>query len=438
MRGKPHVLIAGAGIGGLTAALALLRRGYRVDVYEQATELKEVGAGVQVSANGTRALFDLGVGEALRALACEPREKEIRLWNTGQAWKLFDVGPTSVARWGYPYFTLYRPDLLNALVDAVRRAAPEAIHLNRKCVGYTLEGAGAGAREDVRGGAREGVRESAREDKHEGGEESAREDHREGGPVCLRFADGGQASGDVLIGADGVHSKIRAQLWGADAPRFTGCMAWRGIVPMDRLPPRLARIVGTNWIGPGGHVVHYPLHGGEVMNFVGVVERDDWQVESWSVRGTHAECLGDFAGWHADVQTLIRNIATPYKWALMGREPMARWSQGPVTLLGDACHPTLPFMAQGAVMAIEDGVILARALERYADIALALTHYEDARRERTARVVQGSTANAKRFHSQSLSSAGEAEAYIAREFSEARVKERYDWLFEYDVNQAPV
>lgn len=395
---KPHVLIAGAGIGGLTAALALMQRGYQVDLYEQASELKEVGAGVQISANGNRALFSLGLEEDLRPLACEPREKEVRLWNTGQAWKLFDVGPTSVARFGFPYYTMYRPDLLDALVAGVRRAAPQAIHLGRKATGFT----------------------------------------EEAGRVTLHFADGGSATGDLLIGADGVHSKVRAQLWGADAPKFTGCVAWRGIVPMHKLPSHLARLVGTNWLGPGGHVVHYPLHGGEVMNFVGVIERDDWQVESWSVRGSHEECLRDFAGWHEDVQTLIRNIGTPYKWALMGREPMARWSQGRVTLLGDACHPTLPFMAQGAVMAIEDGVVLARALDAYAEIPTALEHYEAARHERTARVVHGSNANAKRFHSQSLSTTEEARAYLDREFNEQKVKERYDWLFEYDVTRAPI
>jgi salicylate hydroxylase len=395
---KPHVLIAGAGIGGLTAALALMQRGYTVDLYEQASELKEVGAGVQISANGNRALFSLGLEEDLRPLACEPREKEVRLWNSGQAWKLFDVGPTSVARFGFPYYTMYRPDLLDALVAGVRRASPDAIHLGRKATGFT----------------------------------------EEAGRVTLHFADGGSATGDLLVGADGVHSKIRAQLWGADAPKFTGCVAWRGIVPMSRLPAHLARLVGTNWLGPGGHVVHYPLHGGEVMNFVGVIERDDWQVESWSVRGSHEECLRDFAGWHEDVRTLIRNIGTPYKWALMGREPMARWSRGRVTLLGDACHPTLPFMAQGAVMAIEDGVVLARALDAYTDISMALEHYEAARHERTARVVHGSNANAKRFHSQSLSTAQEAKAYLDREFNEERVKERYDWLFEYDVTSAPI
>ena len=395
---RPHVLIAGGGIGGLTAALALLRMGIDVDVYEQAAELREVGAGVQLSANGTRALYALGVGESLKALSCEAMGKEIRLWSTGQTWKLFDLGAASNERYGFPYFTVYRPDLLEVLASAVRREKPDALHLATKCTGFTQA------------------------------------DDR----VTLHF-DRGAATGDALIGADGVHSRIREQLFGADQPEFTGLMAWRGTLPMNRLPAHMARLVGTNWIGPGGHVVHYPLHRGELMNFVGVVERADWRIESWSARGTTAKLTHDYLGWHDDVHAMIRSIPAPFKWALMSRLPLERWTVGCVTLLGDACHPTLPFLAQGAVMAIEDGYVVARALKEYgADVRLALERYESARRDRTARMVRGFADNTQRFHNRRLAEQAEAERYIAQEWAEERVSDRYEWLFRYDVTTVAI
>jgi salicylate hydroxylase len=392
----PHVLIAGAGIGGLTAALALLKRGVDVDVYEQATELKEVGAGVQLSANGTRVLHLLGVAEALRALSCEAVGKEVRLWSTGETWKLFDLGAESIARYGFPYFTVYRPDLLAVLSEEVRREKSDAIHLGMKVTGFT-----------------------------------------QGSRVKLQF-ENREAEGDALIGADGVHSRIRQALFGPDKPAFTGNIAWRGIAPMEALPARMARLVGTNWIGPGGHIVHYPLRGGTLMNFVGIRERSDWQTESWSTRGTTEEVLADFRGWNEDIQSLIRNLATPYKWALMVRKPMPRWSVGRVTLLGDACHSMLPMLAQGAVMAIEDGYILARCLSEGADVPAALARYEEARRERTRKVVEGSAANAQRFHNPQLADPVEAKKYVDREWDQSRIAERYEWLFRYDVTQVAV
>ncbi|MBP0495461.1 FAD-dependent monooxygenase [Pararoseomonas indoligenes] len=394
-----RILIAGGGIGGLTAALALLQRGFEVQVFEQASELREVGAGVQISANGSRALHALGIGEAVEREACEASGKEIRLWSSGQTWKLFDLGAESVARYGHPYYTVYRPDLHGALAEAVRRAAPDTIRLGARVASFAQDGEG----------------------------------------VTLDLADGSKVRGDALIGADGIHSRIRHGLFGEDRARFSGMLAWRGVIPMDALPPHMRRTVATNWIGPGRHVVHYPLHHGELMNFVGIVERSDWQVESWTERGTTEELAADFAGWHEDVHAMIRAIEVPYKWALMLRPPLERWTEGRVTLLGDACHPTLPMMAQGAVQAIEDGFVLGRALEAGSEnIPAALLRYEEARRERTNRMVVASAENAARFHNPALAEAAGAQAYVDREWAEERVRERYDWLFRYRVDEVAV
>ncbi|MCW5773353.1 MAG: FAD-dependent monooxygenase [Rhodospirillaceae bacterium] len=397
MARTPRILVAGAGIGGLTAALALQARGFAVRVFEQAPALREVGAGLQLSANGTRVLHALGLADALRAIAWVPEGKEVRLWNTGETWPLFDLGGVSVARYGFPYYMVHRADLHDLLADAVRRRDPEAIRLGARADGFDQDASG----------------------------------------VRLRLHGGDTVAGEALIGADGVHSRLRQALFGADKPAFTGCMAWRGTIPAEKLPAGLARPVGTNWVGPGGHIVHYFMRRGELFNFVGVRERSDWTIESWTTAGTVEECLADFAGWHPDIQAAIRQIETPYKWALMTREPMPRWCIGRVGLLGDACHSMLPFLAQGANMAIEDGYVLATCLAAArGDMAAGLAAYEAERKERTARTVRGSAANTSLFHSPMLAGREAAQRFVAENWHPDRIRERYEWLFTYDATRA--
>lgn len=398
MTNSTKILIAGGGIGGMAAALSLLRRGYQVEVYEQAPELGEVGAGVQISPNGARALDALGVFDTLRAASCAPRRKEFRLWNTGRSWPMFDLGPLAIEKYGYPYLTVYRPDLLGTLVDAVRAIAPECIHL------------GAAVKDVTNLPDR----------------------------VELHLTDGRTVTGDILVGADGVRSTVRKSLFGDDETNFTGMIAWRAVIPMERLPERLREMVGWTWIGPGGHLVNYPLRGGKLMNMIGTIERDDWQVESWYEQGSIDECARDFAGWHEDVQTMIRAAPAVMKWAFMERPPRQKWSEGRSTLLGDACHATLPFLAQGAVMSIEDGVVLGRCIDAFPDPVEALKRYEAARVERTSKMVRGAKENTARFHETALATEEGAVKYMGSEWSRDPITERYDWLYRYDVMTAEI
>jgi salicylate hydroxylase len=388
------VVVVGAGIGGLTAALALLERGIDVEVYEQSNELKEVGAGIQISSNGTRVLFALGLEAAFARVQVRPERRELRHWSTGETWNWFDLGDKNVERFGTPHLMLHRADLHDLLANAVRAKKRDAIALNKRCVTVGSQA----------------------------------------GHADATFADDSTVRAAYVIGADGIHSTVRVCLFGPSKPIFTGCIAWRGLIPMEKLPSRLARMVGTNWLGPRGNVLHYPVRRGEIMNFVSTSEREDWKIESWATVGTNAELRNDFRDWHPDVQVMIDQIETPYKWALMIREPMPAWSKGRVTLLGDACHPTLPFLGQGGVMAIEDGYVLAACLDKYFTAPeLALARYEAIRRERTAMVVRKASENKASAFAPALADKERVAEEVAREWQQVRLRERMEWLYNYDA-----
>jgi salicylate hydroxylase len=395
---RAHVLIAGAGIGGLSAALALLERGMKVSVFERVAELKEIGAGFHCTPNGTRVLQALGLQSQIDSVGVRLGERDIRLWNTGRSWNLAAHGAESEKRYGAPYMTFHRGDLHGILARGVLRRQPDAVRLNSSVVAFS-------------------------------------QDDRQ---VTIRLESGSTVAGDALIGADGVHSTLRKQLFGPDNARFTGEIAWRGLIPVGRLPERMRGRVTSNWIGPHGSVTVYPVRRGELVNFVGLVERDDWRVESWIEQGTHAECERDFRGWHEDIVTLIRNIETPFKWGLFLREPQKRWSSGRVTLLGDACHAMVPYLGQGANSALEDACVLARCLEADADVARALARYEKARRARATELVLRSSQQSRRIHDPVLGDPQKAVAYIEENWAPEKIRGRYDWIFDYDATTAPI
>ena len=383
------VLIAGGGIGGLCAALSLARQGFEVEVLERAAKFGEIGAGIQLGPNCTRVLFDLGLEEALGDLSFRPQGSEIRHWKSGRVITSSPLGDSVQQRYGYPYLHIHRADLLDLLVDSVGDEPGITLHRASEVTGIT------------RGGT--GVSVTTRAGKH--------------------------FEADLLVGADGIHSVVREHLFGREKPTFTGNIAWRALVPSGRLPAGLVRSMATLWWGPGAHFVHYYVRRGELVNWVCVKEKKGWEIESWQERGDYRELKQDFKGWHSDLQLLIDNADRDslYKWALFDRPPMPVWGRGRITLLGDACHPTLPFMAQGAAMAIEDGAVLARCLSGAASYEESLGAYGSLRRSRTADVQRGSRRNGRVFH---LRGPG---AWLRDRVAPRAQSNAEDWLFRYDA-----
>jgi len=355
MNTPTRIAVVGGGLGGLTAGLALLARGFDVTLYEQAQALGEIGAGVQLAPNAMKVLMELGLEKQVIAASFEPDAHVVRNWKTGRETARTPMKGIYHDEFGAGYYTFHRADLHAVLVDAFPASR---IRLGAKCIGVT----------NVHGGAR------------------------------LSFADGSQVETDVVVGADGIHSVVRETLFGPQAPRFTGVVCWRGLVPADRVAPGIVSRDMTAWFGPHSTIVTYFVRGGELVNWAAFFEQD-WRQESWRIEGDKAEVLQTYRDWHPSINQLVDETDKLYKWAVFDRDPLVQWTQGRATLLGDSAHPMLPYLAQGACMAVEDGYALAAALAKQpGDVDAALLAYEAERRPRTSRVQLASRARARINH----------------------------------------
>jgi salicylate hydroxylase len=383
-----NIVIVGAGIGGLACAASLLQRGHQVRVYEQSPQLTEIGAGIQMSANAVKVLDSLGLRSHLDATGVRPKAFEFRRFDTGEMLHRMPLGDLHEQKYGVPYFQIHRGDLHQGLLKAVLNLDAQAVVLNAKV---------AAVHEDVNS-------------------------------ASIQFEDGTTVSGDLVVGADGIKSVVRKHVIGADQPVFTGQVAWRCLVPIEKIAPELRTdILSTIWCGPKNHAVTYYLRRGEILNFVGCVERPS-EEESWTAIRPWEELDADYTGWHPMVRAIIETVDRQecFRWALNNRTPGTVWSTQRVTMLGDAVHSTLPYMAQGAAMAIEDAAVLARAIELDAPMAERLHIYEQHRAPRTARVVLESTEMGELYH------IGNAEE-MRQAFHDRNIaKSRNEWLYPYD------
>ncbi|MFJ7219294.1 FAD-dependent monooxygenase [Amycolatopsis sp. NPDC098790] len=382
MRAEPEIAVIGGGIGGLATAAFLHRAGLRSTVYEQARELKEVGAGLVAAPNLARLLREL---DALPADAvCLDIGWEFRRWQDGTVLSSEDLRESCEALYGERTYTVHRADLLAALASAL---PADTVRLGKRCVSV-----------------------------------------EEGERTKVRFADGSSAAADVVIGADGVHSTVRAALFEAAPPAYSGLCAFRALVPASDAPSLARRRAQTLWIGPGHHLVHYPVSGGRLVNLVAFAPAGEFSVESWTATATAEEFLAEFDGWDPRLVELIRAGGTPGRWALLDRPPLERWSRGRVTLLGDAAHPMFPFFGQGAAQSVEDAAVLARCLASLSPVD-ALRRYEVLRMPRTAQLQVASRGRAEVNH------LPDGSAQVARDAAFAVGDPLRDnaWIYGYDA-----
>lgn len=408
MAAERTALIAGGGIAGLAAATALARAGWAVRVFERAPVIAEVGAGLQMSPNATKVLRWLGVLDAVEAAAVAPEAAEMRDGRTGAVVFRAALGERARHRWGAPYLHIHRADLHRILLDAAE-AAGAALETGLAVTDYAMRS--------------EGVRATI-----EPAEGADRSD-----PASSRVE-----TAALLIGADGIRSAMRRGLNGPEEPRFTGQIAWRATIPVERLPEGLVPPKATVWTGPGRHVVTYLLRRGALANLVAVEEADDWREEGWSAKGDPALLRARFAGWHSDVTRLLDAVEETFRWALFTRPEQVRWVDGRLALIGDAAHPMLPFLAQGAAMALEDVAVLTGALaSRPATargIEAALMAYETARWGRVTRVQARSAANGRLYHRRSGvgRAAVRAPMAVAGVLAPGLLTRQLDWLYGHD------
>jgi salicylate hydroxylase len=355
MTRKLRVGVVGGGIGGVALTNALAQRGIEVHAFERTSAFGEIGAGIQVTPNAVKVLEALGLGEALRKVAFLPEAIVGRNWDTSKEIFRIPLADECPRLYNAPFFHVHRADLHQLLVDALPRGVAS---LSSPCV-------------DIR---------------------------QSGNSAAAIFADGSEFEADLIVGADGVRSTVRNKLFGDDAPKFTGNMCFRAVVPVDE-PFDFVSPDSSFWLGPKSHIVTYYVRRGQAVNIVAVNETAEWVEESWNAPSTREELLAAFAGWHPNIMQLFDRVDSVFKWGLFDRDPMTTWSKGRITLLGDASHPMLPFLSQGAAMAIEDGYVLARSLAGHGtDVAAALRDYEAERIPRTSRVQLESRERGRTYH----------------------------------------
>ena len=383
-----EVAVVGGGIGGLAAAISLLQAGLDVHVLEQSRAMREVGAGLQVSPNASRVLHRLGLADKLAKLGVRPSAFHQRRWQDGRTLLKTPLADAVVNAFGHPHYQSHRGDVLAMLVAAF---PSERLHTGHRLARFV----------------------------------------HQSDCVEAEFDNGTNVTAGVLIGVDGIHSTVRESLFGLTSPHFTGCMAYRGLVPTDRIEHLDVEVNAQIWMGPGKHIVVYYVAAKRLLNFVGIIEQDTWTRESWTDRGDVKDLRAAFVGWDPNLRAIIHAIDETFIWGLFDRAPLPRWSVGRVSLLGDACHPMLPFMAQGAAQALQDGATLTACLKKYSDVVEALRRYEALRLPRATHIQGMARANKIRFHLPDGSAQRERDAKMAEGGTDWSIK-AIAWIYGYD------